>query len=278
MELEQVYLLLKYLFLGLFQGFTEPIPISSSGHLLLAQHFLGVELEGGEGGAFTFELLVNSASLIAVLLIYKEDIMRLAVRGLGYIKTKNPEDKKEFDFIIYLLIGTIPAGVIGVLLGDYIAEASVAIVAGTLMITGIALFMIRNLRGNRGEGGMTIKDAIIIGLAQAVALIPGISRSGATIVAAMARGIHQETALRYSFLLFIPVSLGGMILSVSDLVSNDAFADLWIPYSLAFAGSLVASYFSLKWFMNIMAKGNLIYFAVYCIVVGPIIFLVLYLQ
>ncbi|KIL47391.1 undecaprenyl-diphosphate phosphatase [Jeotgalibacillus campisalis] len=278
MELEQVYVLLKYLFLGLFQGFTEPIPISSSGHLLLAQHFLGVELEGGEGGAFTFELLVNSASLIAVLLIYKEDIMRLTVRGLGYIKTKDPADKKEFDFIIYLLIGTIPAGVIGVLLGDYIAEASVSIVAGTLMITGIALFMIRNLRGNRGEGGMTVKDAIIIGLAQAVALIPGISRSGATIVAAMARGIHQETALRYSFLLFIPVSLGGMILSVSDLLSNDAFADLWIPYLLAFAGSLVASYFSLKWFMNIMAKGNLIYFAVYCIVVGPIIFLVLFLQ
>ncbi|MGD7045265.1 undecaprenyl-diphosphate phosphatase [Jeotgalibacillus proteolyticus] len=278
MELEQVYLLLKYLFLGLFQGFTEPIPISSSGHLLLAQHFLGVELEGGEGGAFTFELLVNSASLIAVLLIYKDDIMRLAIRGLGYIKTKNPADKKEFDFIIYLLIGTIPAGVIGVLLGDYIAEASVAIVAGTLMITGIALFMIRNLRGNRGEGGMTIKDAIIIGLAQAVALIPGISRSGATIVAAMARGIHQETALRYSFLLFIPVSVGGMILSISDLVSNDAFADLWIPYLLAFAGSFVASYFSLKWFMNIMAKGNLIYFAAYCVVVGPIIFLVLYLQ
>ncbi|PPA72348.1 undecaprenyl-diphosphate phosphatase [Jeotgalibacillus proteolyticus] len=278
MESEQLFLLLKYLFLGLFQGFTEPIPVSSSGHLLLAQYFLGVEIEGGEGGAFTFELLVNAASLIAVLLIFREDIKRLIVRGLGYIKTKNPEDKTEFDFIIYLLIGTIPAGVIGVVFGDYIAEATVSIVAVTLMITGLALFLIRNLRGKRGEGGMTLKDALIIGLAQAIALIPGISRSGATIVAAMARGIHQETALRYSFLLFIPVSLGGTVLSLSDLLNNEHLADLWIPYLLAFLASLVASYFSLKWFMNIMARGNLIYFAVYCLAVGPIVLLVLYLQ
>jgi len=279
MELEQLYLLLKYLFLGLFQGFTEPIPISSSGHLQLAQYFLGVEIEGGEGGAFTFELLVNSASLIAVLLVFREDIKRLVVRGLGYIKTKNPEDKTEFDFIIYLIIGTIPAGLIGVLLSDEISEYStVTTVAVTLMVTGIALFAIRNLRGKRGEGGMTMKDAVIIGFAQAVALIPGISRSGATIVAAMARGIHQETALRYSFLLFIPVSLGGMILSFSDLLNNEQLADLWVPYVLAFFGSLVASYFSLKWFMNIMAKGNLIYFAIYCLIAGPIVLLVLFIQ
>lgn len=275
--MEQFYEILKYLFLGVFQGLTEPIPVSSSGHLQLAQYFFGIEIEGNS--AFTFELIVNSASLIAILIIYREDIIRLIVRGLSFIKTRDPEDKKEFQFIIYLIIGTIPAGVIGVLFGDFISDnlSSVTTVAITLMVTGIALFAIRNMRGNRGEGGMTMKDAIIIGLAQAVALIPGISRSGATIVAAMARGIHQETALRYSFLLFIPVSLGGMILSFSDLLNDDRLGELWFPYLLAFLGSLVASYFSLKWFMNIMAKGNLIYFAVYCLVVGPIVLLVLYL-
>ncbi|MEW9501613.1 undecaprenyl-diphosphate phosphatase [Jeotgalibacillus marinus] len=277
MELEQLYIILKYLFLGLFQGLTEPIPVSSSGHLQLAQYFLGIEIEVKE---FTFELIVNSASLIAVLLIYREDIKRLIVRGLGYIKTKDPADKKEFHFIIYLIIGTIPAGLIGVLFSDKISEnlSSITTVAIALMVTGIALFMIRNLRGRRGEGGMTIKDAIIIGFAQAVALIPGISRSGATIVAAMARGIHQETALRYSFLLFIPVSLGGMVLSISDFLKDDQLAELWIPYVIAFLGALIASYFSLKWFMNIMAKGNLVYFAIYCLTVGPIVLLVLFLQ
>ncbi|TFD97696.1 undecaprenyl-diphosphate phosphatase [Jeotgalibacillus sp. R-1-5s-1] len=274
--MEQLWIILKFLFLGLFQGLTEPIPISSSGHLLLAQYFLGVEIEGN---SFTFELLVNSASLIAVLIIYRKDIARLIVRGLGYIKTKDPEDKTEFNFIIFLIVGTIPAGLIGVLFDDDISRlSSPQTVAITLMITGIALFLIRNLRGKRGENGMTMKDALIIGFAQAVALIPGISRSGATIVAAMARGIHQETALRYSFLLFIPVSLGGTVLSLSDFLSDDNIANLWFPYLLAFLGSLVASYFSLKWFMNIMAKGNLIYFAIYCLVVGPIVLLVLSLS
>ncbi|MBM7579766.1 undecaprenyl-diphosphate phosphatase [Jeotgalibacillus terrae] len=276
MDIEQLWIILKFTFLGLFQGFTEPIPISSSGHLLLAQHFLGIEIEGNN---FTFELMVNSASLIAVLLVFREDIMRLIQRGLGYIKTRNPEDKTEFNFIVYLIIGTIPAGVIGVLFEEDISRLSgPQTVAITLMITGVALFLIRNMRGKRGESGMSMKDAVIIGFAQAVALIPGISRSGATIVAAMARGIHQETALRYSFLLFVPVSLGGMILSFSDLLSDDNLADLWIPYLLAFIASLIASYFSLKWFMNIMAKGNLIYFAIYCLTVGPIVLLVLWIS
>lgn len=276
MDIEQLWLLLKFTFLGLFQGFTEPIPISSSGHLQLAQYFLGIEIEGNN---FTFELMVNSASLIAVLLVFREDIMRLITRGLGYIKTRKPEDKTEFNFILYLIIGTIPAGVIGVLFDDDISRLSgPQTVAITLMITGIALFLIRNLRGKRGESGMSVKDALIIGGAQAIALIPGISRSGATIVAAMARGIHQETALRYSFLLFVPVSLGGMILSFSDFLQDDNLADLWLPYLLAFIASLIASYFSLKWFMNIMAKGNLIYFAIYCLTVGPIVLLVLWIS
>ncbi len=276
MDIEQLWLLLKFTFLGLFQGFTEPIPISSSGQLQLAQYFLGIEIEGNN---FTFELMVNSASLIAVLLVFREDIMRLITRGLGYIKTRKPEDKTEFNFILYLIIGTIPAGVIGVLFDDDISRLSgPQTVAISLMITGIALFLIRNLRGKRGESGMSIKDALIIGGAQAIALIPGISRSGATIVAAMAQGIHQETALRYSFLLFVPVSLGGMVLSFSDFLQDDNLADLWLPYLLAFIASLIASYFSLKWFMNIMAKGNLIYFAIYCLTVGPIVLLVLWIS
>ena len=89
------YLIMKYLFLGIFQGFTEPIPISSSGHLLLAQHFLGIK-----DATLTFEILVNTASLVAVLIIYREDIMRLIVNGLGYFKHKTPETKRDFHFIV----------------------------------------------------------------------------------------------------------------------------------------------------------------------------------
>ncbi|MDQ0174654.1 undecaprenyl-diphosphate phosphatase [Bacillus chungangensis] len=268
MDFESLYLLLKYLFLGVLQGFTEPIPISSSGHVKLAQYFMGLEIEG-----LTFELLVNTASLFAVLLIYRLDIMRLANGSIRFLRTREPEDKKDFYFVLYLVIGTIPAGVIGVLFGDYISEhlSSVKTIAITLLVTGIALWMIRNLRGRKQDGDLRVKDAIIVGFAQAVALIPGISRSGATIVASMARGMKQETALRYSFLLYIPVSVGGMILSFKDIFQDPNLGTLAIPYTVAFISSFIASYFSLKWFMNVMAKGNLKYFAYYCFIVGILV-------
>ncbi|MCM3584298.1 undecaprenyl-diphosphate phosphatase [Mesobacillus maritimus] len=259
--------LLKYLFLGLLQGFTEPIPISSSGHLVLAQYFMGIETK-----SLTFELLVNAASLFAVLLIYKEDISRLAKNGIAYTISRKPEAKADFWFILFLVIATIPAGVIGVLYDDKISEVmkgnGIQIIGITLLVTGVALFLIRNLRGRKQDGDITLKDSIIVGLAQAVALIPGISRSGATIVASMGLGMKPETALRFSFLLYIPVSLGGTILSISDLLNDPNLSQLFIPYLGAFIVSFIASYFSLKWFMGIMARGNLIYFSIYCFIVG----------
>lgn len=274
--MEQLWLTIKFLLLGLFQGLTEPIPISSSGHLLIAQYFLDVEIEGSVS---TFALLVNTASLIAVLIIYREDIQRLVVNGLRYFKVKDEETTRDFMFIVYLVVATIPAAIIGILFQDAIDDylSTVVTVGITLVITGVALWLIRDIRGKRKDGNLTMKDAIIIGVAQSVALIPGISRSGATIVAAMARGINQETALRFSFLLFIPISLGGAVLSISDILNDDNLATLAVPYIMAFAGSLVASYFSLKWFMNIMAKGQLKYFAIYCFIVGPLVVLAWFL-
>ena len=274
--MEQLWLTIKFLLLGLFQGLTEPIPISSSGHLLIAQYFLDVEIEGSVS---TFALLVNTASLIAVLIIYREDIQRLIVNGLRFFKVKDEETTRDFMFIVYLVVATIPAAIIGVLFQDTIDDylSTIVTVGITLVITGVALWLIRDIHGKRKDGNMTMKDAIIIGLAQSVALIPGISRSGATIVAAMARGINQETALRFSFLLFIPISLGGAVLSISDILNDDNLATLAVPYIMAFIGSLIASYFSLKWFMNVMAKGQLKYFAIYCFIVGPLVVLAWFL-
>src|SRR5690606_34936042 len=108
--------------------------------------------------------------------------------------------------------------------------SAVTVVGVTLLITGVALWIIRNLRGNKNDGEITMKDAIIVGLAQSIALIPGVSRSGSTIVAAMLLGMKQETALRFSFLLYIPVSLGVTILSVGDIVNDPNFDVLMIPY------------------------------------------------
>ena len=268
--MEEIILAIKYLFFGLVQGFTEPIPISSSGHLVLIQHYLGIEVSG-----MSFELLVNSASLIAVLLIYREDIWRLAHNGIIYVTKKEDSAKSDFRFIVYLIVATVPAAIAALLFEDYIADKlkGVTTIGIALLITGVALWSIRNLKGRKNDNNLSFKDAFLIGLAQAVALIPGISRSGATIVAAMALGTIQETALRFSFLLYIPVSLGGMILSFSDIISDPQIASLALPYTLAFFGSLFMSYFSLRWFMNIMAKGNLIYFSIYCFIVGGFVLL-----
>ncbi|ARI78040.1 undecaprenyl-diphosphate phosphatase [Halobacillus mangrovi] len=271
--MEEIWILIKYLFLGIFQGFTEPIPISSSGHLVILQDIIGMEFDG-----LQFEVLVNFGSLVAVLIVYRDDLLRLTKNGIGYIISKDERQKDEFDFIVYLIIGTIPAGLLGILLGDAIEGLSTTQTVGiTLIITGIALWLIRNLQGRKGEGQLNWKDAMIVGLGQAVALIPGISRSGATIVAAMFLGMKRETALRFSFLLYIPVSLGTMLLSLEELVASADSAGIWAGYTIAFLGSVVASYFSLRWFMNIMEKGKLKYFAYYCFIVGGLVLLVVLL-
>lgn len=266
---EKSWLLLKYLFLGVFQGFTEPIPISSSGHLVILRHLMNVNIEG-----LSFEILVNFGSLIAVLIIYRHDIIQFIQNSIKYLFQRDKNGQADFRFLVYLVVGTVPAGVLGILFEDWISETfkSVKMVGITLIITGIALWVIRNLRGYKNDADITFKDAILIGLAQAVALMPGISRSGATIVAAMLFGLKQETALRFSFLLYIPVSAGSLLLSISDIANDGNLSVLWLPYLLALIGSIVASYYALIWFMNMMARGNLKYFAFYCLIVGAIVF------
>ncbi|MDY0407875.1 undecaprenyl-diphosphate phosphatase [Virgibacillus soli] len=260
-----LWTIMKYLILGLIQGVTEPIPISSSGHLVIFRDLFNVMIEG-----LSFEILVNFGSLIAVFVIYRHDIFRLLKGSFAFITWKKQKNRQDFIFMIYLIVATIPAGVIGLLLKDKIGENSTATMVGyTLLVTGLALWIIRNLRGRKQDGDLTFKDAIIVGLAQATALIPGISRSGATIVAAMLLGMKQDTALRFSFLLYIPISLGVTILSIEDIVQDPNFE--FIPNAVAFIASIIASYFALKWFMNIMRKGNLKYFSFYCFIVGILV-------
>src|SRR5690625_397090 len=273
MELmSELWTMIEYLILGLLQGFTEPIPISSSGHLVIFRDLFGIVAEG-----LSFEILVNFGSLIAVMVIYRKDIIRLIYNALLYITNREDAAKEDFQFVVFLIIATIPTGILGLLFEDVISESlSVAGTVGyTLLITGVALWIIRNLRGRKNDGDLTVKDAVIVGLAQAVALIPGVSRSGATIVAAMLLGMKQETALRFSFLLYIPVSLGVTVLSVSDIVNDPNFDTLMIPYAIAFMASIIATFFALKWFINVMRRGNLKYFAYYCFIVGFLVILFL---
>ncbi|HLR09686.1 MAG TPA: undecaprenyl-diphosphate phosphatase [Bacillota bacterium] len=262
--------LLTYVFLGLFQGVTEPLPISSSGHLIILRELFDIRIKG-----LSFEILVNFGSLIAVFLVYRNAIVKLMINGLYFIQTKEQNVKRDGRFILLLIVATIPTGLIGLILKDYISQAlsGVRIVGATLLLTGLALWIIRNLRGWKNDEHITIKDAIIVGLAQSVALVPGISRSGATLVAAMLVGMKRETALRFSFLLYIPVSLGITVLSVGDMIGADHFSTFMIPYLLAFMAAIIASFYALRWFINIMKRGNLKYFAIYCFIAGAAVLL-----
>lgn len=264
MEGSEIFYIIKMIIIGLIQGFTEPIPVSSSGHVMIASEILGL----GEQG-FTFAILTNTASLLAILYIYRQDIVRLISNSVYYLNTKNIRYKSDFRFVCFIVIGSIPAGLLGILLNDYIEEKiSMTAIAIMLFVTGTALWVIRNMKGNKGESDITIKDAFIVGLGQAVALTPGISRSGATIISAITVGMKQDTALRFSFMLYIPVSLGGVVLGFSDFLNEPNKADLAIPYLAAFIATLLMTYFAMKWFMGIMKNGKLVYFTYYCFVVG----------
>lgn len=271
--MEDIWVILKYAFLGLLQGVTEPIPVSSSGHVVIAQQLFGLEIEG-----FSFEIFVNFASLLAILLIYRKDIIELIVHTYRYVFKRDKNSSKEFYFVVLLIVATIPAGVIGLLFNDFISETfkGMATLGIMLLVTGCALWIIRNLRGRKSDGEIKMKDAVIIGLAQVIALVPGMSRSGATIVAAMGLGLKQSTALKFSFMMYIPVSLGTMLMAGSDLANDPHLSTLALPYGIAFVCSLVATYFSMKWFMGIMAKGNLKIFSFYCWALG--LFVLLFLR
>lgn len=256
---------LQYAVLGLIQGFTEPIPISSSGHLVILETLLHLHIDG-----LGFEVLVNFASLLAILLIYRRDVTQLTINTCRFLFTKNKEAKFDFMFVIYLLLATIPAGVIGILYKDAIETTwkNIRVIGITLLITALALWLIRNMRGYKKDKDLSPWETLLVGFAQSVALLPGISRSGATIVTAIALGWRQETALRFSFFLYIPVSLGSMLIKGKDMLQDPMLSQLIIPYALAFICSFIASYWSLKWFMGIMAHGNLKWFSLYCLLAG----------
>ncbi|MBO1003612.1 UDP pyrophosphate phosphatase [Pseudogracilibacillus auburnensis] len=258
-------LLIKFILLGFVQGFTEPIPISSSGHVILIKDLFGIYTTG-----LSFEIIVNFGSLLAIMTVYRNDLIVLIKENIAFLFKGEKQYAHSFRFTLYLLLATMITGVLGLTIEQFISEelTKPLFVGISLLVTAFFVWLIRNLQGTKSDIDITMKDAIIIGLAQTCALIPGISRSGATIVAAMLIGLKRETALRFSFLLFIPVTIGVNVLSYKDIVNDPLFSANFIPYTLAFITSIITTYFALKWFIDVMKKGKLIIFTYYCLVVG----------
>ena len=262
-------LLIKYIFLGIVQGFTEPLPISSSGHLKIFRALFNSNILND----MNFEIIVNFGSLIVVLILYKNEIINIIKDFILYIKTKEKKYKTNYKYAWLIIIGTIPACIFGLLIKDFIEDNfTIKIIGLMFIITSLLLYMIKDIKGTKEKKDITFIDALIIGLFQVLALIPGISRSGATIVGAMKRDLKRNVAFDYSFMLYIPISIATFLLSITDLINTKIY--LLILYFLSMIISSIVTYFSIKLFMDIMKKGKLIYFSIYCFILGIITYFI----
>lgn len=259
--------LLKYIFLGFIQGFTETIPVSSSGHLMIFKTLMDVKVDFD-----TIAILTNFGSLIAIIILFFNDIMDIISGFFKYITTKNKNYKSEFRYAWLIVIGCIPAGLAGLVVSkldlfDKI-EDNVKIVGLSLMITAILLYLIRNFKGHKEDENLTIKDALTVGCFQILGLFPGISRSGSTIVGGMFSDLKRDTAFKYSFMLYIPMSLAAMALEITKINLDKS---LIIHYTLAVVVAAIVTFLVTKWFRKIVNEGKLIYFSAYCFIVGLLV-------
>lgn len=261
--------LLEAILLGALQGATEFLPVSSSGHLALAQHFLGVE-----EGQVAFDVVLHVATLLAVMVVYREVLGRLcgaAVReSFSGRLFRSPRtvwrESEEIRLIGLLALGSLPTAAIGLLFQDRLEAAfgSPVLVATMLVVTGAVLLLPR-LRRKPAENHLRLWHAPLIGVAQGLAITPGISRSGSTISLGLLLGVRAEEAARYSFLLSIPAILGALLLKSGDLVEAALPAGVLVGgFVAAFAVGLTA----LLALLALLRRGRFGIFSVYCFGLG----------
>lgn len=265
--------LLIYIILGIIQGFTEPIPVSSSGHIFLFKNIFNTNMFND----LNFEIVANFGSFLAILFIFRKDIIELVTSFFKYIFKKNERKKYKdnFEYCICLIISTIPIGIIGFLLKDFIEGKlqNIYFLAVAFLITALMLFLIRNRNGKKEDKDITIKDAIIIGLIQMITIMPGISRSGTVLVACLICGLSRKSALKYTFILYFPISAATMLLGVIDIINAGNINELIIPYFSGLVAAGIVTYFSYKWLSKMVRNGKLWKFSIYCIFLAIFIFI-----
>jgi len=237
--------LVNQLIYAVVQGLTEFLPVSSSGHLALLQNFFG-EVD------VNFDIFLHLATLLALLVYFYKDIA-LIIWDFVTFKTKS----ENFKLAIYLIIGSIPAAIVGLLLKPFIYQtfSNLFVVAAGFIITGLFLFN-ASIKAE-GNKKLNIKNTFVVGISQALALLPGISRSGSTVSTGIISGISREKAIRFSFLLAVPAIFGAVLLDVEDIGFK---INLLLPFFICFLVGLGSIYL----FLNKIKTKNLKYFAFYC--------------
>jgi undecaprenyl-diphosphatase len=248
--------------LGILQGLTEFLPVSSSGHLVIFQDFLGIREPG-----ITFEIMVHFGTLLSVMWVFGPDLLRILT---GFFRRK-----QERHFGLMLLLGIIPTGLMGILFNDLFKRfyESTLLTGVMLLVTGGVLYTLYYFRpGRKDESAVTPADALIISVAQGLAIIPGLSRSGSTITTALWRGLDRETAVRFSFLVTIPVILGATLLELREL-SAAGFAGFSPAIVYGTLAAFISGVFAIKVFIRLLQAGRFHYFAYYCWFAGTAVIL-----
>lgn len=255
------------LFLGVVQGFTEFLPVSSSGHLALAEAFLDLP-----GAGVAFAVLLHAGTLLAILLVFPAGARDLVMGFLAWIRSPR-HPSPEARWAGYIAIATVPGGLVGLLLEDRIEQAFANPDAVAVLLFGTAALLLSTRRTRRREVGFTWKIALVIGCAQAVAILPGISRSGATISAALLLGVARPRAAEFSFLASVPLILGSVVLELPDLRASLG-AGAGMALGVGFITSFLVGWVALRWLLGLVRNGRLHWFAPYCIVLGAVVLLV----
>ncbi|OEU54095.1 MAG: hypothetical protein BA868_02485 [Desulfobacterales bacterium C00003106] len=259
--------------LGAVQGLTEFLPISSSGHLVLFQNFLGFK----EPELF-FDICLHVGTLSAICLFFFQDLRRIGVSLLAVPgRLKQGEGIREqlrntppLRLAAFIILGTIPTGIIGCCIStiSHVCFSSIRFVGFMLLVTGTLLALTKRFqKGDRDLSGFKVTDALLIGLAQGLAILPGISRSGATISAGLFAGVNRETSARYSFLLSIPAIFGAVLMEWESSMQGS------MPVHVIVVGTVTAAivgYASLKLLMWMLKKGDFFVFAPYCWITGAV--------
>lgn len=254
--------IIRSIVLGIIQGLTEFLPVSSSGHLEIAKYILGEDAIGEESMLMT--VVLHFATALSTIVIFRKfiwDIIKSALTKTG---------KYSRSFIINIVISMIPAAMVGVFMDDFIESLfnkNLLLVCSMLIVTGLLLFVADKAKSSSKK--VAPLESIIIGISQAIAILPGISRSGATISTSVLLGIDREEAARFSFLMVVPLIFGKMAKDVLDdsfsLVSTNLF-ELGVGFIAAFITGLIAC----TWMISLVKKSNLRYFSYYCFVVATI--------
>ena len=252
---------LQAIILGIVQGLTEFLPVSSSGHLQLANEILGTELNPESN--LTFSLTLHAATVLSTIVVLWAEIWRL-IKGV-FSRTFTAEQA----YVLKIVVSMIPVGIVGLFFKDYIEAAfSSIVVVGVMLLVTAALLTFAYYAKPRQNQSLSYRDAFIIGLAQAVAVLPGLSRSGSTIATGLLLGNKKESVAQFSFLMVLPPILGNALL---DCLKGDFGGGVeTLPLVAGFVAAFVTGCIACKWMIDIVKRGKLIWFAIYCAIAAVV--------